>query len=110
MADPRPHGERRLGGEFSLTGASAVTFVRGKFAEQRVEVEGERRHLDAVTAETPLIAGPVPVDLDAVAVRITKVERFADEVVEAPSSGQRESASRNSARPRSSLDGTSTAK
>ena len=50
-------------------------------AEQALEIERKRRHLDRVTGERPFVARPVAVELDAVPLRVGEVERLGDEMV-----------------------------
>ena len=53
----------------------------GALASTPVEVEGKRRHLQLPVGARPLLARPVAVDLDPVALGIVEVERLRDEVV-----------------------------
>ena len=52
-----------------------------QLAEHVVEVQRERRHLELAVACAPLVAGPVAIDLDPVAVGVGQVQGLADEVV-----------------------------
>src|SRR4051812_21076029 len=56
--------------------ASGVGFV-----EKRAQVERDADHRDAVTVSRPLLARPVAVELDAVAVEVAQVDRLADAVI-----------------------------
>ena len=69
VAEDRPG--RHRGGRRLATG----------LAEQALEIERQRRHLDRVRRHRPLVARPVTVELDAVPLRIGEVERLRDEVV-----------------------------
>src|ERR1700733_4800650 len=70
VTDPR--ARRRLGLGLS---------ERRELARESLQVEREGRHLELPVRAAPFVAGPVTVDLDAVAVRVREIERLADEVV-----------------------------
>ena len=55
--------------------------ARANSDSRSVQVERERGHLDLAVAHDPLVARPVAVDLDAVALRVVEVQRLGHEVV-----------------------------
>ena len=54
----------------------------GELAEDVLEVERQRRHLEpAVVVVAPLLTRPVAIDLDPVAVGVRQIQSLRDEVV-----------------------------
>src|SRR5436305_2910191 len=66
----------------SAAGPSAYPLGIG-FRQQRVEVDGRVVHLNALAVRRarPLLLGTVAVELDAVPVRVTQVDRLRDAMV-----------------------------
>jgi hypothetical protein len=58
-----------------------VGLLPARLGEEIVEVERERRHLDRVARERPLLPRAVAIQLDPIALGIRQVERLRDEVV-----------------------------
>src|SRR5712691_2602920 len=53
-----------------------------RFVEESFEIECARVHRQlAVRRARPLVMGPIPVELDAVVIWISQIERFADTVI-----------------------------
>jgi len=62
-------------------GSQAVFRGPGSVGQQAIDVERLGHHLEAAATERPLAARPVSIDLDAVAVDVGEVQRFADAMI-----------------------------
>ena len=62
-------------------GHPLTCIARGRAREHALDVERERRHLQLALGARPVLARPVAVDLDSVALWIVEVERLRHEMV-----------------------------